>query len=160
MSNQEDFCSMAKTRVFVCFKNSELDSMNTLLDWDKDQEFDFVFENDIPKVAINSAEGKQAKSELTEKIKSASHLLCLIGKDTGNNDWINWQVQTASVKGRKVIAVRLHLKNKSPASLLNFGSTFATSFTFDAIKKAIDAGESTSEVMPPPPDGASRFDNL
>ncbi|WP_084143509.1 TIR domain-containing protein [Methylocapsa acidiphila] len=151
---------MAKTRIFVCFKNSDLDAMNAILDWDKNQEFDFVFENDIPRVGINSAEGKQVKAELTEKIKSSSHLLCLIGKDTGNNDWINWQVQTASVTGRKVIAIRLHIKNKSPAALLNFGSTFAKSFTFDALKEAVATGESTSALMPPPPEGVSRFDNL
>jgi hypothetical protein len=151
---------MEKTRVFVCFRNNDLNSVNMLLDWDKNQEFDFVFETDIPRVAFHGAEGKQVKAELTEKIKSGSHFLCVIGKDTGNNDWINWQVQTASVTGRKVIAVRLNAKNKSPAALLNFGSTFAASFTFEAIKEAIDAGESTSAVMPPLPEGASRFDNL
>lgn len=151
---------MAKTRIFVSLKNSDMDSMKTLLEWDQNQEFDFVFENDIPRAAIHSAEGKQIKSELTEKIKSGTHLLCLIGKDTGNNDWINWEVQTASVTGRKVIAVRLNARNKSPAALLNFGSTFATSFTFDAIKEAVSIGESTSAVMPPPPEGASRFDSL
>jgi hypothetical protein len=160
ISNQEDFCSMAKTRIFVSFKNSDMDSMKTLLDWDKNEEFDFVFENDIPRVGINNAEANQIKSELTEKIKSGTHLLCIIGKDTGNNDWINWQVQTASVTGRKVIAVRLNAKNKSPAALLNFGSTFATSFTFDAIKEAVNVGEASSAVMPPLPEGTSRFDNL
>jgi len=151
---------MAKTRVFVSFHTNDMNSMNTLLAWDKDNEFDFVFEDALPKVAFHGPEAKQVKSELTEKIKSGSHLLCLIGKDAGNNDWINWEVQTGSVTGRKVIAVRLGMKYKSPAALLNFGSTFATAFTFDAIKVAIDSGESTSALMPPPPEGASRFDNL
>jgi hypothetical protein len=151
---------MEKTRIFVCFKNNDIEAMNTLLDWDKNQEFDFVFEPDVPRVAFHSEDGKQVKSVLTEKIKSGTHLLCLIGKDTGNNDWINWQVQTASVTGRKVIAVRLNIKNKSPAALLNFGSTFAAAFTFDAIKQAVDVGEASSAVMPPLPEGASRFDNL
>lgn len=152
--------SMAETRVFVCFHTNDLSYVNTLVAWDKDKEFDFVFEDSLPKVAFHSEAGKQVKSELTEKIKSGTHLLCIVGKDVGNNDWINWQVQTASVTGRKVIAVRLNSRNKSPAALLNFGSTQATSFTFDAIKKAIDGAEATSAVMPPLPEGASRFDNL
>jgi hypothetical protein len=151
---------MEKTRIFVAFRGNDLNSMNTLLDWDNNQEFDFVYENDIPRVVFHSAEAKEIKTELTEKIKSGTHFLCIIGKDTGNNDWINWQVQTASVTGRKVVAVRLNAKNKSPAALLNFGSTFATSFTLDAIKQAVDMGEATSAVMPPLPEGASRFDNL
>lgn len=151
---------MAETRIFVCFHTNDLGSVKTLLDWDKDKEFDFVYEECLPRAAFHSEAGKQVKAELTEKIKSCTHLLCLIGKDAGNNDWINWQVQTGSVTGRKVIAVRLNSKNKSPASILNFGSTPAASFTFDDVKKAIDVGESTSAVMPPLPEGASRFDNL
>lgn len=151
---------MAETRVFVCFHTNDLGSVKTLLDWDKNKEFDFVFEEGIPRVPFHSADGKQVKSELTEKIKSCTHLLCLIGKEGGNNDWINWQIQTGSVTGRKVIAVRLHSNNKSPASLLNFGSTLAKSFTFDDIKLAIDGAEATSAVMPPKPEGAAKFENL
>ncbi len=151
---------MAETRVFVCFHTNDLGSMKTLLEWDKDKDYDFVYEDSLPRVAFHSEDGKQVKAELTEKIKTCSHLLCLIGKDAGNNDWINWQVQTGSVTGRKVVAVRLHSNAKSPASILNFGSTPAASFSFNDIKIAIDTGQATSAVMPPLPEGASRFDNL
>ncbi len=135
---------MAKTRIFVIFKNDDLHYMDTLLAWDENQEYDFVFEKAIPRTAFHSADGKLIKAELTEKIKAGSHLLCIIGKDTANNDWINWQVQTASVTGRKVIAVRIETHYKSPPALLNFGATWAKGFTFDAIKQAIAAGESSS----------------
>lgn len=151
---------MAETRVFVCFHTNDLGSVKTLLDWDKDKEFEFVYEEALPRVAFHSEDGKQVKAALTEKIKSCAYLLCLIGKDAGNNDWINWQVQTGSVTGRKVIAVRLSSKAKSPASILNFGSTPAASFSFDEIKIAIATGQATSAVMPPKPEGASKFDNL
>jgi hypothetical protein len=135
---------MEKPRVFVCFKTIDLPAMQTLLAWDKDEEFEFVFEEALPKVAFHSEDGKQVKNELKEKIMSASHFLCLIGKDSGNNDWLDWECQTASVNGRKVIAAKLDGKYKAPAALLNFGATWAASFTFDAIKKAIDAGQATS----------------
>lgn len=135
---------MAKTRIFVIFKNDDMKFMEQLRAWDVDKEFDFFFEPALPRVPFHSAEGKQVKSELTEKIKTGTHLLCIIGKQTGDNDWINWQVQTASVTGRKVIAARLEMHYKAPAALLNFGATWAKSFTFDAIKKAIAAGESSS----------------
>ena len=103
----------------------------------ENKEFDFD-ENAAPKVAFNSEGAQLVKSQLTEKIKAGTHLLCLFGKDTGNNDWINWEIQTASVAGKEVIAVRLDKNYKSPAALLNFGATWATSFTFDAIKKAVE----------------------
>lgn len=151
---------MEKTRVFVCFHTNDLGSMKTLLDWDKDAELEFVFEEALPRVAFHSDAGKEVKAALKDKIMSATHFLCLIGKEGGNNDWINWQVQTASVTGRKVIAARLSSNAKSPAALLNFGSTLAQSFTFDAIKRAIDGAEATSAVMPPRPEGEAKFENL
>lgn len=135
---------MEKPRIFVCFKNIDLNSMNKLLEWDTDKEFDFVFEETLPKVAFHSEDAKEVKADLKEKIMTATHFLCLIGKESGDNDWINWEVQTASVTGRKVIAARLDGKNKAPAVLLTFGATWATSFNFDAIKKAIAAGKATS----------------
>ncbi|ACB94893.1 TIR domain-containing protein [Beijerinckia indica] len=129
---------MDRPRIFVIFKDNDLNAMDTLLDWNKNNEFEFDFEKALPKIAFYSAEGAKIKDELTERIKAATHLLCIIGKETGNNDWINWEVQTASVKGKKVIGVRLHMKNKSPAALLNFGSVTAKAFTFEAIKDAVE----------------------
>jgi hypothetical protein len=135
---------MEKLRIFVCFKNKDLDAMHTLLEWDTDKEFDFVFEETLPRVAFHSEDGKQVKADLKDKIMSASHLLCLIGKESADNDWLNWECQTASVSGRKVVAAKLNGKYKAPASLLNFGATWASAFTFEAIKKAVAAGKATS----------------
>lgn len=135
---------MEKTRIYVCFRNIDLNAMNTLLDWDKDKEFEFVYDDDVPKVPFHGEDAKQVKADIKDKIMSASYFLCLIGKESGNNDWINWECQTASVNGRKVVAAKLDGKYKAPAALLNFGATWATSFTFDAIKKAIAAGQATS----------------
>jgi hypothetical protein len=151
---------MEKTRVFVCFHTNDLGSMKTLLDWDKNQEFDFVFEESLPRAPFHSEAGNKVKAELKDKIMSASHFLCLVGKDSGNNDWINWGVQTASVTGRKVIAVRTVPNAKCPASILNFGATHAKAFTFDAVRNALDAGEATSAVLPPRPEGEAKFENL
>ncbi len=78
---------MAKTRIFVIFKNDDMKFMEQLRAWDVDKEFDFFFEPALPRVPFHSAEGKQVKSELTEKIKTGTHLLCIIGKQTGDNDW-------------------------------------------------------------------------
>jgi hypothetical protein len=136
---------MAKTRVFVTCKNDDLVHVETLRAWDVDGEYEFVHESALPRVGIHTPDGKLMKNELTDKIKACSHFLCIIGKLAGDNDWINWEVQTASVTGRKVIAVRLQMGFKSPAALLNFGATWAKGFTFDAIKTAIAVGESSAK---------------
>ncbi len=143
---------MEKTRIFVTCKNEDLVLVDTLRAWDVDNEFEFFHEPALPRIGIHTADGKAHKAVLTEKIKTGTHFLCLIGKLAGDNDWINWEVQTASVTGRKVIAVRLAMGNKSPAALLNFGATWAKDFSFEAIKKAIAVGASSSmpvAALPP-----------
>jgi hypothetical protein len=135
---------MSKPRILVIFKGEDLPHMETLQSWDVNKEYDFVFEPTLPRIGIHTPDGKALKEELKTKIKTMTHLLCIIGKQTADNDWINYQVQTASVTGRKVIAVRLDSGYKSPNALLNFGATWAKAFTFDAVKTAIAEGESSA----------------
>ncbi|MGO9135539.1 MAG: TIR domain-containing protein [Methylovirgula sp.] len=150
---------MDKPRVLVVFKAEDLPHMETLLSWDTNKEYDFVYETTLPRTGIHTPDGKALKEELKAKIKTMTHLLCIIGKQTADNDWINFQIQQASVSGRKVIAVRLDSGFKSPNTLLNFGATWAKAFTFDAIRTAIAVGTSSSlpiAAMPagqPDPDG-------
>lgn len=98
---------MDKPRVLVVFKAEDLPHMETLLSWDTNKEYDFVYETTLPRTGIHTPDGKALKEELKAKIKTMTHLLCIIGKQTADNDWINFQIQQASVSGRKVIAVRL-----------------------------------------------------
>jgi hypothetical protein len=53
---------MEKPRVFVCFKTVDLAAMQTLLEWDQDKEFDFVFEEALPKVTFHSEEGRRSRT--------------------------------------------------------------------------------------------------
>lgn len=135
---------MDKPRVYVIFKGEDLSHMETLQSWDVNQEFEFVFDRELPRFGIHTPAGKELKEELKAKIKTMTHLICIIGKNTADNDWINYQVQQASVTGRKVIAVRLNTGYKSPNALLNFGATWAKDFTFDAIKIAVEGAAATS----------------
>jgi hypothetical protein len=150
---------MSKPRIYVIFKPDDMKYMDQLLAWDVNKEFDFFFEPALPRFGIHTPDGKQHKEVLKEKIKTMTHLLCIIGKQTADNDWINYQVQTASVTGRKVIAVRLDTGYKSPNALLNFGATWAKDFTFEAIKAAVEGAAASSlpiAAMPagqPDPDG-------
>jgi len=129
---------MERPRIFVIFKEQDMPALNALLEGNKNNEFDFDYDKSLPRTPFHSPEAAPLKEELTERIKAATHLFCIIGKDTGNNEWINWEVQTASVKGKKVIGARLHIKNKSPAALLNFGSLTAKDCSFDALKEAVE----------------------
>ena len=58
--------------------------------------------------------------------------------ETHKSDWVAWEIDKAIELKRVLIAVKTDRLNTSPANLLNAGATWALSFTFDAIKKALD----------------------
>ncbi len=128
-------------RIFLSFKPADLERVNELLAWEEAKHFEYEYEKSgIPKVAFHSAQGQMLKDELKARIKACTHLLCIVGKDTANNDWVNWEIQTASVTGKRVIAVKLDKNCKAPASALNFGAAWADTFTYEAIRKIIELG--------------------
>ncbi len=99
--------------------------------------------------AFHSDRGAILKEELKAKIKAGTHLLCIVGRDTADNNWINWEIQTASVTGKKVLAVKLDKNCKAPASALNFGAAWADKFDFEIIKTLVYLGVGgPDEIVP------------
>jgi len=129
---------MDKARVFVSFKPADQKYMDMLLEWNTGDYFELAYETARFRVPFHSPEGAVLKEELKAKIKSGTHLLVIVGKDTGNNDWINWEIQTASVTGKCVVAVKLDKNCKAPAAALNFGAAWADTFAFEPIRHIID----------------------
>lgn len=130
---------MAKKTIFISFDyDNDAHYKNLLLAWDKHNDFDFELYNGSLKAAINSENATYIKSKIRPLIAKASHLLCLVGKESAASDWINWEVDTAAALSKKLIGVKIEKANTSPKSLLNNGATWALSFNFDAIKKAVD----------------------
>jgi hypothetical protein len=129
---------MAK-RVFISFDyDNDRHYKNLLLAWNANKDFDFELYDASLKVAINSEDAKYIKTLIKPKIVAAGYLLCIVGKEAGTNDWIRWETQTAVDAGKKLIGVKLEKSNTSPPELLNNNATWAMSFTFDAIKKAVE----------------------
>ena len=130
---------MARKTVFISFDyDNDANYKNMLLAWDKNKEFDFEFYNGSLKEAINSRNAEYIKSKIRPLINKASHLLCIVGKHSAASDWINWEIQTAVEAKRKLIGVKIEKNNTSPDPLLKNGATWALSFNFEAIKKAVE----------------------
>ena len=51
---------------------------------------------------------------------------------------MTWEIGKAIELKKKIVAVKIDATNTSPSGLLNAGATWAMSFTFASIKKAID----------------------
>jgi hypothetical protein len=122
---------MPKLKVFVSYDHSEDVHYKRLLQaWDANPEFDFEFDSRGPDAAIDSQEATVVKSALTAKMKTATHLLVLVGAKTAQSKWITWEVQRAKMADvkLKLAGVKLAQNNVTPLNLLGCGTSWATSF--------------------------------
>jgi hypothetical protein len=131
---------MPRLKVFVSYDHSEDAHYKRLLQaWDANQDFDFEFDSRGPDVAIDSTTSGTVKAALTTKMKSASHLLVLIGAKTATSKWVSWEIGRAKdtdIK-LKLAAVKLAKDNTTPSGLLNVGTSWATAFTRDQVVAAL-----------------------
>ena len=131
---------MAKKSVFISFDaDQDKQYKNLLLAWDKNSSFDFSFYDGSLRGAIDSTNAAYIKSKIRPLIAAASRLLCIVGKETYKSEWVEWEINTAVVKRKKLIAVKVSKDCTSPAAILGHDAEWALSFNLDAIKKAIDS---------------------
>lgn len=132
---------MAKKKVFVSYDHSEDARYKYLLQaWDANPDFDFEFDSRGPHVAINSTDAAVIKARLTTLMKSATHLLVLVGAESHTSDWMTWEIDRAKATDvkLKLAAVKLAKANVTPPGLLNAGTSWATSFERDRIVEALN----------------------
>jgi hypothetical protein len=134
--------SMAKKKVFVSYDHSEDAHYKRLLQaWDANPDFDFEFDSRGPNVPINSAAAATVKQSLARMMKSATHLLVLVGEKSHESNWMTWEIDRAKQPDikLKLSAVKLAKANITPPGLLNSGTSWATSFERDRIVQALNA---------------------
>ena len=130
---------MAKKTVFISYDyDYDRHLKNLLVAWDKNGRFDFTFYDASVDVSVNSTEAAVIKRVISARIKRATRFLCIVGKHTHKSEWVSWEIKKAVELNRKLIAVRTDAKNTSPSAILGVGASWAMSFTFDVIKKAVD----------------------
>ena len=110
---------------------------------DANDQFDFEFDSRGPHVPIESDEAGVVKAALTRMMKSATHLLVLVGAETAKSKWVNWEIARAKESDAKLklAAVKLAKANVSPSGLINVGTSWATSFTRDQIVEGLAAAK-------------------
>ena len=131
---------MAKTKVFVSYDHSEDVLYKRLLQaWDANENFDFEFDSRGPDVAINSDDAAVVKAALTTLMKTATHLLVIVGEKSSKSSWMTWEIDRAKESDikLKLAAVKLAKDNITPAGLLGVGTSWATSFTRDRVVDAL-----------------------
>jgi hypothetical protein len=131
---------MAKPKVFVSYDHSEDSHYKYLLQaWDANPDFDFEFDSRGPDVAIDSSDAGIVKAALTAKMKTATHLLVLVGAKSASSKWMIWEIGRAKESDvkLKLAAVKIAKDNQTPSGLLNAGTSWATSFERDRVVDAL-----------------------
>lgn len=130
---------MAKKKIFISYDyDNDKHYKNLLLAWDENSEFDFGFSDQSADVSIQSTDAAAIKRAISAKINAATYFLCLVGSKTSKSSWVTWEIEKAKDLKKKFVAVKISSGNTTPSGLLNAGASWAMSFTFDAIKKAIE----------------------
>jgi hypothetical protein len=110
-----------------------------LLTWSKSPDFPrFSFNDQPPRVRVESEEATPLKHLIQGKIRAATAFLCVVGPNTSTNGWIDWEIGTAIELDKRMVVVRTNRDCVAPAALSEVGPTCALSFTFEGIKRAVD----------------------
>ena len=134
-------------KIFVSFDfDNDRQYKYTLNMWNGNGNIDFEF-NDVSTREIQSWDISRVKAAITTKINQSDAILVLIGEDAdkqhkdhvsiGYRNWQYFEIAQAKAAGKKIIAVKLEMRNSSPSLLYGCGASWALSFSLDSIKAAI-----------------------
>lgn len=111
---------------------------NMLVAWAKNSAFDLSFVDHSTDISVQSKEIGVVRRVVSSRIREASCVLCIVGKQTWRSSWVEWEVDKAIELGKPLIAVKTAKSNRAPENLNGAGASWALAFRFDAIKRAID----------------------
>ncbi len=130
---------MTRKRVFISYDyTNDKNYKNLLLTWDKNQDLDFSFYDMSVQVSVDSSDAAAIKRDISAKIGDSSHFLCLVGKYTYKSRWVDWEIKKAAELKKKIVAVQVEKNTTTPNALYGVGTSWALSFNFDVIKKALE----------------------
>ncbi|UPT69905.1 MAG: TIR domain-containing protein [Flavobacterium sp. JAD_PAG50586_2] len=130
---------MAKKKVFISYDyDNDKHYKNLLLAWDAHALFDFSIYDHSVDVSVNSVNANYIKTVISNAINDASYFLVIIGPKTYRSNWVTWEIQKAVALGKRIVAVKIANTYESPTAIYNVGAKWAMSFTYLAIRNAID----------------------
>jgi len=139
---------MAK-KVYVCFDWENDRRYKFMLQaWDAHPGVDFEFYDASSKEVVSESISA-VKAGLTRKINEATHTLVIVGKEAnkrhrdyqeiGYRNWQIFEIERSKVNGNKLVAVKLDCSYEAPVELKQAGTSWAMSFTREAVLRALTA---------------------
>lgn len=94
-------------RVFLSFKMEDKKQVDgiRLMSWNKHHPLDFYDES--VRIAYKSDNAQYIKTNIKGKIERASITLCLLGLNTHQSEWVDWELRTSISAGNKIVLMGL-----------------------------------------------------
>lgn len=135
-------------KIFISFDyTNDHRYKDLLVAWGENSDFEFSFDNRTPN-EIQSNNISTIKAGLTTKINQAEYTIVIVGSECnklhkdhlaiGYRNWQIFEIEKSKQARNKIVAVKLNMYNSSPSELLNCGVSWAMSFTFNSIIRAIN----------------------
>lgn len=123
--------------VFVSYHNdSEGERYKELLNaWSSNQNSNFRlhFSDFSVGTSINSTHAPYIKSKIIKRIKHCNKFLCLIGENTHNSSWVNWEINKAFNLNKTILAIKINRNYISPNELFDKNVQWIYSFNYNSI---------------------------
>lgn len=94
--------------VFLSFVEEDKQLVELFRGQAKIKNSELEFDDYSLKVPINSDDADYVKRQIRNKIDGVSVTLCLIGHNTHNSDWVDWEIETSDKMGKGIVGMRLH----------------------------------------------------
>lgn len=122
-------------KVFISFDYQDIDAKKVVDNWSN--------QNIGLDISLSSVEGHNylrkgdnfVKRVLREKINLAQVLLVLVGNNTHNRPWVDYEVHHAKCQGKKVIWTQIPRTNGAPPKEIN--KLTSIPFDINSIRRAV-----------------------
>jgi hypothetical protein len=132
------FWDFFKDKIFISYDyDHDRQYKNLLVAWAANELFSFTFYDSSIDVSVNSTKAGPVKRIISQRIRKSDYLLCIIGKYTYRSPWVAWEIEKAKELNIPLIGVKINRKNKAPKGLLRSETSWANTFKFESIKKAL-----------------------
>ncbi len=128
-----------RRRIFFSFHAEDMHQVQgfRLMSYARNLEIDFY--DCSLSTAINSDRAPYVKQCLTDKIKTASVVVCLIGNGTAWREWVDWELRTAFDLGKGICGIRLkNSHGRTPPLLKEIGAAVVSWGDVAAMVAAIE----------------------
>lgn len=104
-----------RRNTFLSFNYDDIDDVNLLRAYAKNEKSDIEFIDRSVKDPFNSERVEYIKQKISEHIKQCSQTIVYLSKNTKSSEWVKWEVEKSIKLEKSVIAV--HKEDTPPSNI-------------------------------------------